>query len=377
MHILYVAGHYFGNPDMVALSLELAHRNHRVSVATCFRSVDKHRRGQDVNLFEINPLITIHSLGYKLTFPVARIYRIIKEQGVEIVHALSDYSANVASAAFVSRVANVPFVYTIQGVGTSTDSLVVDTALKLYDRTIERAIIKSARSVILLSRRLISRARESGVEESRVVAVPSGVNHEYFDPERYEVKKKADLLRKELDIDDSIVIGYVGRLIPAKGLTYLISAVKQIQSEHFKACLVIVGDGPQRKNLEMIAKDLGVRTIFAGWQADPLAYYALMDIFALPSFFEGLPNVILEAMSMGKPVVATDVGGASDLVRNGENGFLVPPKDVESLASAIKTLVFDVDLRLKMGRVSRNIVKKNFDFDSIVSKIEKIYEEAL
>ena len=377
MHILYVAGHYFGNPDLVGLSLELAQRNHHVNVATCFRSIDKHRHRQAVKLFEINPLMTIHSIGYKLAFPLARIYRIIKEQGVEIVHVLGDYSTNVASAAFVSKVANVPFVYTIQGVGMSTDSLVADTIMKLHNRTIERVIAKSARRVILLSRRLLSTAKEYGVEESRIVVIPSGVDHDYFDPERYEIKKKADLLHKEFDIGDSIVVGYVGRLIPAKGLTYLISAVKQIQSEHLSASLVIVGDGPQRTNLERIAKDMRIKAIFTGWQVDPLPYYALMDIFVLPSLFEGLPNVILEAMAMEKPIVATDVGGASDLVRNGENGFLVPPSDIESLAGAIKTLGFDTDLRLNMGNVSRNIIRKNFDLGILVSKVEKVYEETL
>ena len=377
MHILYVAGHYFANSYLFNLSRELALRNHDISVATFLRSVDKHRRISGIDLFEVNPLVTIHRIGYRLGFPFARIYRIVKEQGIEIIHGVGDYSTNTAFAAVVSKVARVPFVFTIQGSGMTTESLMADILMELYDRTVKRLIVKRAKRVILLSGRLFSRARKLGCEENKVVVVPSGIDYAYFDPERYDVKREAAVLREELNIGDSIVMGYVGRLIPVKGLTYLISAMHRIQSEHPNIHLVIVGNGPQRTNLERIAKDLRIKAIFTGWQVDPLHYYALMDIFVLPSLFEGLPNVILEAMAMGKPVVATDVGGVSDLVRNGENGILVLPSDVESLASAIKTLSFDVDLRLNMGNVSRNIIKKNFDLGITVSKIEKIYEETL
>jgi len=368
-----VAKHYFGNPDLVKLSRELAQRNHDVSVATSFRSVDKHKRINDIDIFEINSLVTIHRIGYKLGFPFARIYRIVNKQGVEIIHGLGDLSINTAFAAVVSKVAKVPFVYTIQGSGMTTESLMADILGGLYNRTVRRLIVKRAKRVILLSERLFSRARELGFEENKVVVVPSGIDHAYFDPERYDVKREAAVLREELNISDSIVIGYVGRLIPAKGLTYLISAMHQIQSEHSNIYLVIVGDGPERMNLERMTKSLKMKVTFTGWQAETLPYYALMDIFVLPSFFEGLPNVILEAMAMEKPIVATDTGGIPDLIVNGKNGFLVPTRNSASISLNVKKLIESDELRRNMGRLNRETVIKKFSWKEIISKIESVY----
>ncbi len=375
MHILYVAKQYFGNPDLVRLSEEIAHRNHEVSVVTSFRRFDKQKHRRNINIFEINPLVTIPSIAYKVAFPYARIYRIIKELNVEIVHALSDHSTHTASAAVASRSANVPFVYTIQGVGMWTESLLVNNLIRLHDRTAGRQIAKSAKKVILLSKSLASKARELGIDESKTVIIPSGIDHTYFDPERYEVKEKTRFLREKLDVNDDIVVGYVGRLIPVKGLIYLISAIKQIQGEHLRVALVIVGDGPQRSTLETMAKDLEIKSIFTGWQVNTLPFYSLMDVFVLPSLFEGLPNVVLEAMAMEKPVVAARVGGVPDLIVNGKNGFLVPTRDYKSIAMALKELITNDDLRKRMGKLNRQIVKESFSWDKTVGKVETVYNE--
>lgn len=376
MNILFVAKHYFGNPDLVRLSTELARRKHHISVATSFREVDKTLpQGSPVNIFELKPWVTIHSLPYSFSFPFSKFHKIAEEQEIEVVSALHDYSTNTATAAAFSWVHGIPFVYTLQGIGAKTGHPIADALIELYDKTIETAIASKSRKVILLSARLMSRAKELGVKESNVAVVPSGVDSKHFNPDRAEAKKKAQIHRNELNIDDKIVIGYVGRLIPKKGLTYLFSAAKQIRNKHPNIVLLVIGDGPQRHELETMAKNSGLETIFTGWQSDVLPYYALMDVFVLPSFFEGLPNVILEAMAMKKAIVATTIGGNPDLVHDGQNGFLVPPGDAKALENSIETLVSDTDLRLKMGHESRSIVKRDFDWDIIVPKAEKIYEE--
>lgn len=369
-----MAKHYFGNPDLVRLSSELAKRGHSIRVATSFREVDKTPQNGDIEISEIKPLMTINSLPYSFTFPFSKIHKIAKEQDTEVVHALHDYSTNTAAAAAFAWVHEIPFVYTIQGIGAKTGHLIADALIDIYDRTVETAIASKSRRVVLLSARLMSRARELGVKESNVVVVPSGVDSEHFNPDRAEAKRKAQMLRNQLNIDDKIVIGYVGRLIPKKGLTYLFSAAKRIQDKHSNIVLLVIGDGPQRQELEAMARDFGLETIFTGWQSDVLPYYALMDMFVLPSFFEGLPNVVLEAMAMRKAIIATTVGGNPDLVLNRQNGFLVPPGDVEALKIGIETLASDTDLRLKMGRESRAIAKRSFDWNIIVPKAEKVYE---
>lgn len=374
MHILFVAKHYFGNPDMVRLCTELAQRKHRISVATSFRSVDKRTWDGNINVFEISPWIRVQSLGYPISLPFSKIYEIVREQGVEIIHALGDLSINTVSAALASRITNVPFVYIIQGMAARTDNPLVDALVELYDRTIERLVAGTARRVVLQSKRLMPRATKLGVKKSNVITIPAGVDTSYFDPERLEVKKKATTLRNELHIGrNETVIGFVGRLFPIKGLPYLISAVRQIEHEHPDIVLLIVGDGPQRADLEMMAKDLKAKTIFAGWQAETSLFYALMDIFVLPSLFEGLPNVILEAMAMKKAVVATTTGGNVDLVVDGKNGFLVPTRDDRRMAFALRKLIENGDMRRQMGEINRQMVEENYRWDVVVPKVEELY----
>lgn len=375
MNILFVAKYYFGNSDLVMLSTELAHRKHHVSIVTSFSQVDRHKRQDGVNIFELSPWFKIHSINYPLLFPFSRIYKIVQEQDIDIIHALSDFSLHTASSASVSRATNVPFIYTVQGMGRRTGHLLMDGLIEVYKHTIQRAIARRATKVILLSERLMTYATKLGVKKSKIVTIPSGIDYNFFDPENPEVKKKAASLREELNITANIVIGYVGRLIPTKGLAYLISAMRQIQFEYPNIVLLIVGDGPQRANLEMMTKDLKIKTILAGWQVDVLQYYAIMDIFVLPSLFEGLPNVMLEAMAMKKAIVATNVGGNPDLIKSEKNGFLVPAGDDRQIASALKKLIVNNNLRTNMGIINREIIKKFFSLNKAVEKVEKVYNE--
>ena len=377
MNILFAAEYYFANPPLVNISKELAKRKHNISVATSLRTVDKKVTDDEVKIFEIEPFATIHKIPRALSFPPLKMCKIFREQRIEIVHAPNDYSNNVATAALVAKAANRPFVYTIQGTGTRTRHLVVDMLISAYDWTAARWLLREARKVILLSKGLVPTAEKFRVEKSKIVVIPSGVDSAHFNPESPKVKEKASQLKEELNIGDEILIGYVGRLYPAKGLSYLFSAVREIADKHRRIALLIVGDGAQRHELETMARDLKIKAIFTGWQHNIVPYYSLMDIFVLPSLFEGLPNVILEAMAMKKPVVATRVGGNPDVLSNGVNGFLVPVRDVTQLAVALEKLIEDEELRMRMGATNRQKVEKYFLWSHTVDKVEKIYKEIL
>jgi glycosyltransferase involved in cell wall biosynthesis len=376
LNVLLVAEYYVANPDFVRLGEELATRGHNVSVATSLRSVDRFSSENGVKLSEIEPLVTIYKIPHTLSFPIEQIRRIVKEEKIDVIHTVNDHSTNVVTAALVSMATGKPFVYTIQGPGTRTGHLLVDSLVSTYDLTVERWISKHADRVILLSTGLFSTAEKLRVKRDKVAVIHSGIDFVRFNRDQQEVKEKTAQLKDGLKIqDDDVVVGYAGRLVPAKGLTYLFSAVKQIEDKHRDIVLLIVGDGAQRGELEALARDLKVRTLFAGWQRDIIPYYALMDIFVLPSFFEGLPNVVLEAMAMKNAVIATAVGGNPDVLATGENGFLVPVKNVSKLSSALARLVGDADLRGKMGLNNRLKVERDFRWSSAVEKVEKVYYE--
>lgn len=377
MNILHVAEYYFANPDFVRLGKELAKKNHSLCVVTSTRTVDKPEQIENMKILEVNPFITLYKLPHTLTFPFSTIYKVVKRQDVEIVHLLNDLSTNAAFASLVSRFSDVPFVYTIQGPGTRLGHPFVDTVITVYHHAVERWIIKRARKVILLSKSLISAAQELGVDKDKIAVVPSGIDPQHYDAERSAVKEKVHLLRRQLEIDDSVVLGFVGRLVPAKGLETFFSAVKQIQNEHRNVTILIIGDGALRKDLEAVANQLKVKTIFTGWKRDTLPYYSLMDIFVLPSFYEGLANVLLEAMAMKKAVVATNVGGNPDVILNGENGFLVPAGDSKQMAHVLKQLIEDEDLRARIGIRNRQKIEKHYSWTWTVERIERVYNEAI
>ena len=375
LNILLVAEYFYANPDFVRLSEELARRNHNLSVATSLRTVDKSKRESGVEVFEIEPFVTIYRIPHTLSFPISKILKVANMQSVDVIHAVNDHSTNVACASLVSETIQTPFIYTIQGPGTRTGHPLVDTLVATYDLTFERWISRIARKVILLSKSLISTAEKLRIDKRKISVVPSGIDTAHFDPEHREIRTKRDQLLNEFNVDDKVVVGYAGRLDPHKGLTYLFSAVKALQEEHSNIVLLIAGDGAQRGDLETKAKNLKVKTVFAGWQHDLRPYYSLMDVFVLPSLFEGLSNVILEAMAMEIPVIATTVGGNPDVVSNGENGFLVPPRNVSKLAAALARLVEDRQMRMKMGKLNRLKVKEDFQWDTAVEKVEKVYRE--
>lgn len=158
---------------------------------------------------------------------------------------------------------------------------------------------------------------------------------------------------------------FVGRLDAVKGVVVLFDAVASLLAAGTDLRLTLVGDGPQRAELERRATALGIAgsVTFAGYrnQVEVQQHLRDSDVFVLPSFAEGVPVSLMEAMAMSLPVVATNVGGVTELVRDGLNGFVVAPGDPVALEAAIADLAADDDLRRRMGAVGRSTVRADFD----------------
>jgi len=180
-----------------------------------------------------------------------------------------------------------------------------------------------------------------------------------------------------MGLGDATVIGYLGRLVPVKGLKYLLLAMKELQQEFPNTHLLIVGDGLQKAELERITQTLGIDASFVGWKKDLLPYYETFDIFVLPSLQEGLSHSLLEAMAMKKPVIATNVGGNGDVIRHGKNGFLVPARNPKLLSSSVKKLIDNNSLRKKIGTLNRKTIEKEFSWENTVSQFEDLYRNLL
>lgn len=163
---------------------------------------------------------------------------------------------------------------------------------------------------------------------------------------------------------------FVGRFAPVKGLRLLIEAMLALKDDLPELELVLVGNGEDRKMIEDAARPLGDRVRFTGYlsQDEVAAEMKAADFFVLPSFAEGVPVVLMEAFASGKPVIATNVAGVSELVENGTSGYLVPPGDVESLASAMRTLA-EVPDRAVLGARGREKVLDAFDITTEAARL--------
>jgi glycosyltransferase involved in cell wall biosynthesis len=177
----------------------------------------------------------------------------------------------------------------------------------------------------------------------------------------------------------SFVVGAVGRLEAEKGFDILIRSVHALIARDLDVRLVIVGEGGERKKLKDLAIELGIadRVLLPGWQADVRNYFEAMDVFALSSHREGLPNVLLEAMALQVPVVATRVNGVPRLVQDGRNGFLVEPGDWQGLATALAGLLKNSALREVFAIAARRLVETRYSFATRMERLKRIYDELL
>jgi glycosyltransferase involved in cell wall biosynthesis len=372
--------YYFGNPDMVRLSTELACRGHQVDVLTSyspsFYQFDKPEGADGINIIEANPHIDIVSLPYTVTFPFRQVAKIIRQRKIDICHSVMARATNSAAVSFVAKQLGVPHVHTVQGIGTQTGRIHVDLIAEVYDRIVVRFVLGSARKVIVLSESLAEYAVKRGASPERIVVVPSGIDCSLFNPERSEVLNDADAIREKLGIpSDSVVVGYIGRIVPVKGLKYLVLALNDVKKRRKDIHLLIVGDGFEKAELQRMTRKLRLNAHFVGWEKNVPPFYAAIDIFVLPSLFEGLSNSLLEAMAMGKPIIATRVGGNKDIILNGKNGFLIPTRNPQAISSHINKLVESTQLRETIGRFNRETALKEFRWEKTVSKIEQIYED--
>jgi glycosyltransferase involved in cell wall biosynthesis len=176
-----------------------------------------------------------------------------------------------------------------------------------------------------------------------------------------------------------LVIGTVGQLTTRKGVRHLLQAVAKLKAEGLVVSCLILGEGPQRGELEAETGRLGLleQVSFVGFQAQPLAWVQAMDVCVLCSSKEGLPRVVLEAMLAGKPVVGSDVTGTRELIVNEETGLLYAYGDVPALTAALRRLLTDAALRQAMGNAGRNRVEAEFSIDAYVNGVAEVLSEAV
>jgi len=296
---------------------------------------------------------------------VGQIMGIIRRERVNLLHAhLFTMNLNACVAA---RLARVPFIATYHGLGDLQGA-----RRRLANRVIGRLASRVVAVSDFLRGELVNAC---GVAASHVVTIHNGVALEQFLSDN-DSQRRA--IREELGVADAWVVGAVGGLRAVKGHLFLLEAMAWLAESMPNACLLLVGEGPLRGQLEARAADLGIaeRVRFMGFRDDVPRILGALDCFALPSLSEGLSIATIEAMAAGLPVVVTASGGPSDLVRHGETGLMVPPGDASALSAAITAIRGDPDLAQRLGAAARRKAEA-FDVRSMGQKYERLYREVL
>jgi len=215
--------------------------------------------------------------------------------------------------------------------------------------------------------------RRSGIPLEKLVAIPNAVDVSRFDLER-------GAFRSELGLAEGIpLIASAGRLERQKGTTILLDSTAAVLRDCPEARLVLVGDGPDKASLKAQAEKLGIEgsTHFLGWRPDIPQVLVDADMFVLASRWEGMPNVVLEAMAARRPVVATAVGGIPELVVPSETGLLVEPGDATGLSEAMAGVLADPERSREMGEAGRRRAEDEFSLGRMVGRYEELYERLL
>lgn len=341
------------------LARELVRRGHRVLVVTGggeaaaqFESSGAEHR----TLF----LDTSSELNPRLLRSAATLRGWVEREGWQVVHAQTRVTQAVSALAL--RGLAVPRLTTCHG---------------FFKTRFFRKLLPLWGDRVIAISRAVERhlTKDWGVAASRVAYVPHGVERLYEDEEIRRLRAEA---RRELRIlPGSVLVGALGRLSPVKGYHVLAEAMAFLKET--PAELILIGDGPEAGRLDTIIRARGtasrMRRIPA--IANHHAILHAFDIFCAPSLQEGLGLAAMDAMARGTPVIASNVGGLPDLIRDGETGRLVPAGDPQALAAAIRELAADASARARLGSAGRRFVEREFTLNRMIDGTEQVYAELL
>lgn len=291
---------------------------------------------------------------------VAALFRLFRRERPQVVHTHG--WGTLLEGLVAARLAGVPVV--IHGEHGTLQ-------LKGYQLWLQYRAWLAVDRVLSVSSRLAERmAAETGFDQGRITTIRNGV-----DLSRFSATRRSDA-RAALGLaETTLAVGAVGRLVPVKDHATLIEAVALSRLAGLDATLLLAGDGPAREALlaRAAALDIQKSVRLLGHRPDVESVLAALDVFVLSSVSEGLSNTILEAMATGLPVVATRVGGADELVVDGETGLLIPAGSPRDMAAALNRVLQNGSMRLAMGRAGRKRVEEEFALTGMVRQYESLY----
>lgn len=296
---------------------------------------------------------------------IRKLKNLLEEHRVDILHS-HGYKADCLGL-LLSKLYKVKLITTTHGWASSNPKM------RFY-YWIDKIVIRYYDKVIAVSEAMRRELLAIGISPQKLVAI-----HNAIDTEDFKKSGSSDI-RRQLNLNEQTpLVGTISRLSKEKNLETLLFAAKEVISKEKEVRFLIVGEGPERINLESLANKLKIKDniILLGHREDIKKIYETINLLVSTSATEGLPNTILEALSMGVPVVATKVGGVGEIIKDGVNGLLFQPGDVVGIAGGIMRILSDSVLASNFTQKGRELICNNFLFDARMKKIERLYLEVM
>ena len=359
LHIISSSGMYGAERVILNLSRRLNSSGH-----TAMLGIFQHSNQSENPLFDAAVAEGIASYlipcrGQIDLSSVRALRSLVRSTGADVLHA-HGYKADIYGR-FAIRRREIPIV------STCHNWLDTDIATRLYGY-IDRFVLRRFSSVVAVSAGVERRLIRSGIPQKRVSIIRNGVEVDAF--------RCGESLKSG---NDPLIVGFAGRLSVEKGADLFLRAAAAVHEKLPDVRFVIAGEGPEREGLETLMDQLSLRAFVSmlGRCDDIAAFYASLNILTSTSRTEGMPMGLLEGMASCLPIVATDVGDVSNLVHDGETGFLVPSGDLGQIENGIIKLLRDSSLRDRFGAAGRTLVAREFSAEAMTKQYLDVYKAAL
>ncbi len=305
-----------------------------------------------------------------------KLIRIIRAERYDIVHVYQTASGVLARLA--ARLASIKVKIIVTSPTAEDSHYWIKNSFKLF---VHVHFFHPTWNYFFADRLIaVSQAsKQALIKRERINPNKIEINYHGLDTHKYKVDNTVtENIKKEFGLSNNdFVVGTLSRLVEAKGIMYLLRAIPELAKGVDGLKVLLTGDGEDKQKFMNVVRELNIsdKVIFPGWRNDSAGVLSVMDVFILPSLTEGFGISVLQAMAVGRAVVATEVGGIPDMINHEKNGILIPCKNPDAILNAVQYLYLNKEKRLELGVSARKTVQEKFSPKKSIGEVARLYKK--